>query len=64
MKKVGQRESGQKRRRGRPAGKTFHERILLLVTADMAKDIDRALKPNQSRLDWIRQAIADRLKKR
>jgi hypothetical protein len=38
--------------------KLFAERITLPVAAEMLEAVDRSLEPNETRLDFIRAAIA------
>jgi metal-responsive CopG/Arc/MetJ family transcriptional regulator len=62
MKKI----SKQKRPRGRPPGRAFPEVISVPLADDMVEEIERVLKhePSQTRLDFIREAIARELKRR
>jgi hypothetical protein len=50
------------RRGGRP--KLWAVRILLPLSADMLESIDRARKPDETRLDLIRAALIRELRRR
>lgn len=42
----------------------YDVRILLRLAGPMARALDSSLRPNETRLDFIRKAIAQELKKR
>jgi metal-responsive CopG/Arc/MetJ family transcriptional regulator len=51
-----------KRKPGPP--KVYSVRILLPLATEMVEQIEAQLQPEDSRAEWIREAIRDRIKRR